>query len=251
MLSLWLRNLVYWTVLICLTLLVVPVIFLCAPFPRRLRHRLGIFWACTLVRTLEYVVGLKYQVIGKEHIPHTPSLICSKHQSGWETMALQAIFPAQVYVAKRELVRIPFFGWGFALMNPIIIDRAKRAHATEQILQQGRERVQHDFWITIFPEGTRVKPGQRGKYKLGAARLAYELKIPLLPVAHNAGEFWPRNAFLKYPGLITVVIGPALKPEAFGGADELMAAVEAWIEARQDEITGVGPFRPNTGLRSG
>jgi 1-acyl-sn-glycerol-3-phosphate acyltransferase len=238
---LWMRNLVYWLVLALSTVLFFTLLLLLAPLPRRRRHFLGVAWARGLLWTLEHVVGLKYRVIGREHIPDRPSIICSKHQSGWETLALQRIFPYQIYVAKRELLWIPLFGWGLALMNAIMINRSDRMRANRQIIEQGRERLSHGFWITVFPEGTRTKPGVRGRYKLGAARMAKDLDMPLVPVAHNAGEFWPRNSFLKYPGEITVVIGPAVLPEAGKGADKMMAEAENWIETCQQEIGGVGP----------
>ncbi|MBV8049187.1 MAG: 1-acyl-sn-glycerol-3-phosphate acyltransferase [Paludibacterium sp.] len=238
---LWIRNLLYWVVLCISTTIFFLCLLLLAPLPRRRRHFLGVAWTKVLMWMLEHVIGLKYRVLGSEHIPKTPSIICSKHQSGWETLSLQTIFPYQIYVAKRELLWIPIFGWGLALMNAIMINRSNRSRANLQIIEQGRERLKHGFWITVFPEGTRVKPGVRGKYKLGAARMAIDLQIPLVPVAHNAGEFWPRNSFLKYPGLITVVIGPAIWPEAGKSADDLMTEAADWIEARQQEIGGVGP----------
>lgn len=242
--QLWIRNLAYWVILFASTTVFFTCLFLAAPLPRRWRHVFGQSWARFLIWVLETVVGLKYQVIGRENIPDIPSIICAKHQSGWETMALQAIFPAQIYVAKRELLWIPVFGWGLGLMNPITINRSDRARSNQQILVQGRERKSHGFWITVFPEGTRVKPGTRGKYKLGAARMSKTLDMPMVPVAHNAGEFWPRNSFLKYPGLVTVVIGPAIFPQPDQTPDQLMATAESWIEARQDEIGGVGPCAP-------
>ncbi|WP_028535545.1 1-acyl-sn-glycerol-3-phosphate acyltransferase [Paludibacterium yongneupense] len=239
---LWIRNLAYWLVLAIVTPVIFLLLTLALPLPRRVRHVFGMAWAIMLLWTLEHVVGLKYRVIGRENIPSTPSIICSKHQSGWETLALQKLFPAQIYVAKRELLWIPFFGWGLAAMNPIAINRSDRAGANQQLLRQGRERLSHGFWITVFPEGTRIRPGTRAKYKLGAARMAKTLDIPLVPVAHNAGEFWPRNSFLKYPGVVTVVIGPAIVPSAELRSEAIMAQAESWIEARQLEIGGAGPF---------
>jgi 1-acyl-sn-glycerol-3-phosphate acyltransferase len=244
--QLWLRNLIYWALLLVSTTLCTCCLLLSAPLPRRRRHVFGQFWARFQTWALANVVGLRYRVIGLENIPSVPSIICSKHQSGWETMALQAIFPAQIYVAKRELLWIPVFGWGFAMMNPITIDRSNATRSTQQIVRQGRERKAHGFWITVFPEGTRIAPGERGKYKLGAARMSKLLDMPLVPVAHNAGEFWPRNAFLKHPGLITVVIGAPVTADASLPADQQMAQVEDWIEARQEEIGGVGPCAPQS-----
>ncbi|WP_293765054.1 lysophospholipid acyltransferase family protein [uncultured Aquitalea sp.] len=240
--TLWIRNLIYWLLLAILTPLFFLGLFIGAPLPRRTRHVVGENWAKTLVWLLEHVVGLKYRVIGRENIPSEPSIICSKHQSGWETLALQKIFPSQIYVAKRELLWIPFFGWGLALMNPIAINRSDRSGANNRMLKQGLERKKHGFWITVFPEGTRVRPGVAGKYKLGAARMSRQLGMPMVPVAHNAGEFWPRNAFLKLPGEITVVIGPAIYPADGVGPEAMTQQAEQWIEATQREIGGVGPF---------
>lgn len=237
-----LRNLIYWLLLILLTPLFFLGLFIAAPLPRRKRHIVGESWAQMLTWLLWHVVGLRYKVIGRENIINEPAIICAKHQSGWETLSLQKIFPSQIFVAKRELLLIPFFGWGLALMNPITINRSDRATANRLLMEQGINRKKHGFWISIFPEGTRIRPGLAGKYKLGAARMAKQLDMPLVPVAHNAGEFWPRNAFLKYPGEITVVIGPAIRPADYAGPEAMMKAAEAWIEARQAEIGGVGPF---------
>ncbi|KUM01825.1 1-acyl-sn-glycerol-3-phosphate acyltransferase [Chromobacterium subtsugae] len=242
MISLWIRNLLYWLVLCVITPLFFCLLLLAAPLPRRGRHVFGVSWALTLLWMLEHVIGLKYTVVGRENIPDEPSVICSKHQSGWETLALQKIFPWQVYVAKRELAWIPLFGWGLVLMNPIMINRSDRSRSNQRLLEQGLERKRHKFWITVFPEGTRTKPGVPGKYKLGAARMAKQFDMPLVPVAHNAGEFWPRNAFLKYPGEVTVVIGPAVRPADDAGPEAMMAEAEAWIESQQRLIGGVGPF---------
>ncbi len=240
-LGLLIRNLVYWLAVIVLTPLCFAALFVCAWLPRRRRHIFGKSWALMLLWVLEHVVGLKFRVIGQENIPDVPSIICSKHQSGWETLALQKIFPDQIYVAKRELLWVPFFGWGLWLMNAIMINRSDRANANRRMQEQGLERKRHGFWITVFPEGTRIRPGVVGKYRPGAARMAKQLDMPLVPVAHNAGEFWPRNAFIKHPGEITLVIGQPVYPTEEMGPEALMAQVGEWIEARQREIGGVGP----------
>lgn len=235
------RNIIYWLVLCVVTPFFFLLLVLALPLPRRRRHVIGLVWTKLLLWVLEHIVGLSYQLIGAEHIPTQPSVICAKHQSGWETLALQKIFPPQVYVAKRELVWIPIFGWGLLAMNAIIINRKNKFRANQQIMVQGKERFRHGFWISVFPEGTRIKPGKRGKYKAGAIRLAQVLGAPVVPVAHNAGEFWPRNSFLKYPGVITVVVGPALYPSPDDTPEGMMAKVEEWIEAQQQRIGGVGP----------
>ena len=235
------RNLLYWLGL-CISMPPYSIIgLLLLPAPRRFRQRVIASWALVLMWALEHLVGLKYKVIGRENIPDTPSIISSKHQSGWETLALQSIFPHQVFVAKRELLWIPFFGWGLAAACAIMIDRRNRMQANRQLIEQGEQRIRDGFWITIFPEGTRPAPGKRGKYKLGGARLARDIGVPLVPVALNSGEFWPRNSFFKYPGEITVVIGKPVMAADAGGPEAMMRQVEEWIEARQAEISGVGP----------
>src|SRR4029079_18970764 len=177
-----------------------------------------------------WICGIRYRMIGAENIPSTPHIVLSKHSSTWETLALTQFFPPLAYVTKKELLSIPFFGWGFALASPITIDRSAGAGAMQQIATQGRERFSQGFWIVFYPEGTRIRAGQRGKYKTGGARLAVELGVPVLPVAHNAGYLWPKGLFGKRPGTLTVSIG---KPIASAGKDAqtLMAEVEDWIEA--------------------
>lgn len=178
---------------------------------------------------LRNVCGIRYQIIGAENIPKTPSIVLSKHQSAWETLAFQKIFPPQVWVLKKELLRIPFFGWGLAMTSPIAIDRSAKKKALEQIVEQGKDRLKQGFWIVIFPEGTRIPPGQRGKYRIGGAWLATHTNTLVVPVAHNAGELWGRNSFIKYPGTITVSIGEPIDPTGMEPG-ELNAQVEAWIE---------------------
>lgn len=234
------RNLAYWLVMCLTTVLFALTFFLFAWLPASKRHLIGIGYAKSLVRLLELLIGLKYTIVGAENVPTEPAIICCKHQSAWETLALQIAFPAQVFVCKRELFWIPVFGWGLRLMSPIAIDRKDRAKATRQILEQGTQRKKQGFWISIFPEGTRVPPGVRGRYKLGAARMAKTLEMDIVPVAVNSGEFWPRNSFMKHPGLITMVIGKPI-PHTLGGAEVLMHKCEEWIENRQSDISGVGP----------
>ena len=151
--------------------------------------------------------------IGAENIPSTPHIVLSKHSSTWETLALTLFFPPLAYVAKKELLSIPFFGWGFALASPITIDRKAGTDAMHQIAAQGRERFRQGFWIVIYPEGTRIRAGTRSKYKTGGARLAIELGVPILPVAHNAGYLWPKGVFGKRPGTVTISFGKPIPPD--------------------------------------
>ena len=223
-----------------LLLLVTPVYgFLALPIaallPIHARYRLFASWAAFVTHAARIVLGIRYQVIGRENLPAQPAVLLAKHQSAWETCAFQTIFPPQGYVLKRELLLIPFFGWGLALTPVIAINRKAGRDALKQVAEQGKKRLAQGFWVVIFPEGTRVAPGQKGNYKGGGALLASASKAPVVPVAHNAGEFWPKNSFLKKPGLITVSIGPAIDASAHS-ASEITAQAEAWIEGEMHRL---------------
>lgn len=213
-------------------LLITPVFAVIAlltfPLPALTRYRIITLWTRCVMWASRAICGIRYRVIGADNIPSEPCIILAKHQSAWETMGFQLIFPPQVWVLKRELLRVPFFGWGLAMLSPIAIDRSSRRQALQQLVDQGQQRLAAGFYIVIFPEGTRIAPGKRGKYRAGGARLAVQTGTPVLPVAHNAGLRWGKNAFLKYPGLITVSIGPLMHPD--GDADSLARRVEDWIE---------------------
>jgi 1-acyl-sn-glycerol-3-phosphate acyltransferase len=183
----------------------------------------------------ERICGIRYRVLGADNIPGEACVVLSKHQSAWETLAFQEIFPPQVYVIKRELLWIPFFGWGLAMTSPVAIDRQAGMRALKQMLAQGRDRLARGFWIIVFPEGTRVAPGKRRAYQTGGAAIAVHAGAPVLPVAHNAGTCWRRDAFRKYPGTITVSIG---KPIDSRGkkAEQLTREVEDWIESEMTRL---------------
>lgn len=202
------------------------------PLPRLARYRVISGWSRLVVRLARALCGIRWRVEGRERLPGAPAVILAKHQSAWETLAFQEIFPPQVLVLKRELLWIPFFGWGLALMSPIAIDRARGRAALRDIARRGRERLAQGFWVVIFPEGTRVRVGERREYQQGGAWLAAQCGVPVVPVAHNAGRLWPRNAFLKRPGTVTVRVGPPI-PTAGRDAKQISADAEAWIEAEQ------------------
>lgn len=206
-----------------------------APLPRRTRWILISGWARTMLFLARWLCGIRCEVEGRERLPAGPAVILSKHQSAWETLAFQKIFPPQVYLLKRELLWIPFFGWGLALTSPIAIDRSNSRVALMKLARGGRERIAQGFWIVIYPEGTRLAPGVRRKYQPGGAWLAVKAGVPVVPVAHNAGLVWPRNAFLKRAGLITVRIGPTIAT-AGRRAEEVNAEAEAWIEEQQQAL---------------
>lgn len=224
-----LRSLIFLLLQVTLTPLFSTFALFTFPLPPLTRYRIISSYARTMLWLLRVVCGIRHEVRGIENIPQQPCVVLCKHQSAWETLALQVVFPPQVWVLKRELLWLPFFGWGLAMTSPIAIDRSDGKGAVKQLLKQGRERLAQGFCVVVFPEGTRVPYGKRGRYKIGGALLAASSGAPAVPVAHNAGRLWGRNAFSKHPGLITLSIG---KPVATQGrkAEEINAEVEAWIE---------------------
>ncbi|HYG13564.1 MAG TPA: lysophospholipid acyltransferase family protein [Methylophilaceae bacterium] len=231
----WMRSLLFMLGMTLFTPLYAVIAILTFPLPAMLRYRIISGWAHMTLCWLRLSCGIRHRVSGTEHIPATPTIILAKHQSAWETIAFQLIFPPQVWVLKRELLWIPFFGWGLAMTSPIAIDRSSGREALKQLVAQGRNRLQQGFWVVVFPEGTRIAPGEKGKYHIGGAWLATHTQTTVIPVAHNAGEFWGKNSFLKKPGVIDVHIGPAIatvgmKPE------ELNRRVEAWIEQEMPRL---------------
>ena len=196
-------------------------------------------WCSVNVWAARMLCGIRYQVIGRDNIPATTHLILSKHSSTFETLALNNIFFPISFVAKRELLWLPFFGWAFALASPITINRGAGTQALQQMIDQGRRRLAQGFWIVIFPEGTRTRAGTRAKYKSGGTRLAVGMGQPVVPVAHNAGYLWPKGVWGKTAGTITISIGP---PISAAGREpvELSAEVERWIET---EVARLGDPR--------
>ena len=225
----FLRSLMFLLLQLVITPVYALIAILTFPFPPFTRYRIISVWALIMLWLMRVVCGIRMQVRGYENIPQVPSILLCKHQSAWETMALQKVFPPQVWVLKRELLWLPFFGWGLAMTSPIAIRRSNAREAIKQLLQQGRERLQQGFCVVIFPEGTRIPYGQRGKYKIGGALLGAHTGVPVVPVAHNAGKLWGRDAFLKRPGVITMSIGMPIDPAGLE-AEEINRRVEEWIE---------------------
>jgi 1-acyl-sn-glycerol-3-phosphate acyltransferase len=196
------------------------------------------FWRAGFMIMTRQVLGIHTVVQGLENIPSAPAIYLAKHQSAWETVALQVWTPPAVFVLKRELLYIPFFGWALWGLRMIWIDRSSGKSALEKIVSQGQARLREGLSIIIFPEGTRVAPGKMGRFKAGGAHLATRTGAPVIPVAHNAGLLWPRNAFVKRPGTITVRFGPPIDPEGLSDA-ELNQRVETWIRNAMDELPAV------------
>ena len=231
----WLRSSAFALALVVITPPYALLALCTLPLPRLVRYRIISGWSRLVVYVAKIILGIDWRIEGAEHLPARPAVILAKHQSAWETMAFQLIFPPQVHVLKRELLWIPFFGWGLALMSPIAIDRSRGVAALRAIARKGRERLEQGFWVIVFPEGTRVRPGERRPYQLGGAWLAAASGAPIVPVAHNAGLFWPRNAFLKRPGTVTVRIGPAIE-SADRDPKALNELAEKWIEEQQKAL---------------
>jgi 1-acyl-sn-glycerol-3-phosphate acyltransferase len=231
----FLRSTLFALFQIVITPVFAVISLLTFPFSRLTRYRIITTWSRLITGAAAAICGVRYRVIGAENIPREPCVILSKHQSAWETIAWQTVFPPQVWVMKRELLWLPFFGWGLAMLSPIAIDRGSGSKALRQMAEQGRERLDAGFNIVIFPEGTRVAPGTRGTYHPGGAWLAVRTGALVLPVAHNAGECWRKNAFVKQPGLITVSIGKPISPAGLSAA-QLNQRVEDWIENEMPQL---------------
>lgn len=239
--SLYLRAAAYWAVWASTTIAWgLALGTLGWTLPSAWRYRVARSWCLVQVHALRWICGLRWRLEGRDNIPDTACIFFAKHQSTWETMALVALLPPHVHVLKRELLRVPFFGWGLAAVRPIAIDRGAGRAAVEQVVHQGRERLARARSVMIFPEGTRVRPGESARYRMGGAVLAAETGTPVIPIAHNAGEFWPRHSFVKWPGEISVIIGA---PIATAGKtpDEINAEARAWMDARMARIGGRGP----------
>jgi len=236
----WLRSALH---LALLTVTVVPwalVVLAASVATQPIRYRLCCVWTRFAITSARVVCGVRWRVEGWENLPDGPVILLPKHQSTWETFWLPSYMPRQLtFVYKRELHWVPFFGWAMASLNMINIDRSRGQDAFEQVVRQGAEHLRDRWWIVIFPEGTRTAPGSTRRYKTGGVRLAVRTGTPVVPIAVNSGECWPRKAFLKSPGEITIVIGKPISP-AGKTVEELAALVEFWIE---NEMRRLAPHR--------
>lgn len=222
------------------TLLWGPVVVLSFPLPFKARYRVSQQWSRFNIWWLTKTCGIDYSLSGLEHLPAHPVIVLAKHQSTWETLFLHQFLPPLAWVVKRELFWIPFFGWAFAQLRPIAINRKEGKTAIKQVLRQGQERLNNGQWVLLFPEGTRTAPGARGEYHSGGALLAIRSGYAVLPIAHNAGKHWPRHGFLKYPGTIRVEFGRLIESKGRSLKD-LNTKVEKWIEDTTAKLSGSIP----------
>ena len=234
---LFLRSLVFTIIMALATVVWSFVCMLVAPLPYNKRYWVTSRWNVFVIWLAKVVCGIHYEFKGYENFPDGPAVILSKHQSAWETIFLLANLPRPlVFVFKKEILYIPFFGWGIALLRMIPIDRKQGKNAFRMVVAHGKRRLKDGQWIIMFPEGTRIPVGQAGKYKSGGTRLAIETGAPVVPIALNSGECWPKNSFIKYPGKITVSVGKPIPSEG-QTPDSMMEQVEQWIESEMRVIS--------------
>lgn len=207
------------------------------PYRLRFDFIIGI-WTRMILVWLFLTCGIRHRIEGREHIPATPCILFAKHESTWETLALQNLFRPQATIIKRELLGIPFFGWAFRLLRPIAINRSEPRKALRQLTQKGMERLGEGIWVLVFPEGTRTAPGQVKPFQAGGSVLASTSDAPVLVIAHDAGHHWPAHHFIKSPGVITLKIAPPLQTEGLSAkviserAHERLTAMTAELQSR-------------------
>lgn len=227
---LYLRSLIF-TVLFIVTIVITSaLICIFGVFDRRTGFRIGSIWARAIMGFGAWFCGMRFKIEGTENIPNEPSVALMKHSSTWETIAGLFFVPQHTWVLKRELMWIPIVGWALHVLNPIAINRSAGRSAVQQVLRQGRERLADGLWIVIFPEGTRVAPGQTRRFGMSGVLLASDTGAPLVPIAHNAGDCWRRRGLIKKPGLIRVVIGKPI-PTQGRVPREVNAEAQNWIES--------------------
>lgn len=231
-----LRSCLYWAWQVFATLLMGGPVLLGSLVSFDVGYYFARLWIRMNVHGLRIICGVRWDVQGAENIPDTPCVVFSKHQSTWETYFIPMLLVPATYVAKRSLAWIPIFGWALVALNMILIDRKSGRSAVRQMVEQARDRLARGRWIIIFPEGTRRPVGAAPNYRAGGAVVATELEAPVLPIALNAGEFWPRLGFIKWPGTITVRIGPTLST-AGRSVDDVLSEAEGWIEANTHDMS--------------
>lgn len=233
----FIRSTILWGVTLGIIPIYMIIGYLLFAFNPLIRHKVLSTWGLLFAFMAKYVCGVKYVVTGLENLPKTPSIIASNHQSTWETFGYVPILPQHIWILKRELTRLPFFGWTLRMASPIAIDRSNKIGSTQQILHQGAKRLKDGFWILVFPEGTRVAPGVVKPFKAGVARMAIALDLPVVPVVNNAGYCMPRSSYMIYPGTVDVIIDKPIKAQPDETADKLTARIEQVVRQNLAKIS--------------
>lgn len=218
---------------------IIGTIFL--PLSFSIRHKYINFYSVLNLWILKHLCHIDYRVEGTENIPDEACIIFSKHQSALETMMVQRVCPPLTFVVKKELLWLPFFGWGLRALDPIAIDRKAGRKAIFQIVEQGIERLKKGIWVVVYPEGTRSKPGTKLPYKKGAAILAAKSGHKVVPVAHTAGEYWPKGFFSRQTGTMVFSVGPAIETKG-KTPDQIMKEAECWIETKMKELSTIPTY---------
>jgi len=235
---LYIRSIIFILGYFTATVLYGTLSLLLFPLPVRIRHKIIITWTTVIIYMLRFVCGVKFEIIGKENLSKVsgPMVVLAKHQSTWETLYLQSLFWPASTVLKRELLRLPFFGWGLRALLPIAIDRSNPRDALRQVKSKGINRLQtYGYNVILFPEGTRMKAGERGKYARSGADIAIDANVPVVPVAVNSGYCWPSGSYWKYPGTISLVIGEPIEVTD-KHSKVVTAEVENWIESTMETL---------------
>lgn len=204
--------------------------------PHRYRFRVAKGYGQCMMVLLRVLCDINFVVEGREHLPKGPCVVLLKHSSPWETIAELVVFPPHAIILKRELMWIPLFGWALASLKSIAINRKAGHSSVSQILEQGKKRIDDGIWVTIFPEGTRVKKGRLGRFGAGGALLAAHAGVPVIPVAHNAADHWPSGELVKTPGTIVLRIGPPIETHD-KAPDQINAEAHRWMNQQMDDIS--------------
>lgn len=242
----YVRSLIYFLLFVAITAVFGVIVLVSALLPLSIEQRYVIprAWGLFLTWLAGVVCGLKYVVEGQENLPTEPFISLWKHSSTWDTFAQMFVVPPASWLLKREVIWIPIVGWAVSTYRPIAINRRAGHSAVNQVVSQGRERLKAGLGVIVYPEGTRVAPGQTRKYGISGALLASETGTYVVPIAHNSGYFWRRHSILKKPGLIRVVIGPPIDPQGLT-AREVNERAQQWIEAKVAEIVAQPGGQPD------
>lgn len=237
-LNMFIRSCLFWLYSTASIVIYSSIVLCLFMLPVRTIHAMVRQFLRLYIYIFSKICCVRYEIEGLENIPvNQNGIVFSKHQSTWETFYLPIAFRYPAYILKKELFYVPFFGWALAVSKPIAIDRKNRSSAMQQVMVKGKKCLEDGRWVIVFPEGTRVAPGEVGHYRLGGARLAAETGYPVIPVAHNAGRVWPRRRFIKRPGVIRVVIGPMIQTKG-RTPEEILSQAKDWIETTMLRIDG-------------